>query len=88
MKLIGNAYIQDEFKRHHDKDNEKIKLEQYKLFLQEWQKYLVEIKLAPKSKEFQGRNLSYSEMRSMTDEQKETLEGFRDHLDKMGETKQ
>ena len=36
MKLIGNAYIKDEFKRHHDPDNEDFKAEQYTLFLQEW----------------------------------------------------
>ncbi|TMW55825.1 hypothetical protein Poli38472_008473 [Pythium oligandrum] len=78
MRVLGDAYVRDEFRRHKDAADKFVPL-----FMQEWEQYVT--MLSQKQDRF-GRELSESERALMNSEQQEKLQSLRDAAKSVGES--
>ncbi|GLD93458.1 hypothetical protein PINS_up002050 [Pythium insidiosum] len=80
MRVLGDAYVRDEFRRHKDAAAKFVPL-----FLQEWEQYAN--MLSQKHDQF-GRDLAESDRVLLNDEQREKLQSLKDAAKTVGETMQ
>ncbi|KAF1333619.1 Protein acn9 mitochondrial, partial [Globisporangium splendens] len=78
MRILGDQYVRDEFKRHKDAAPKFVPL-----FMKEWQQY--EAFMSQKQDTF-GKELSTEEKALLDDEQQEKLKSLKDAAKLVGET--
>ncbi|OWZ16548.1 putative mitochondrial protein [Phytophthora megakarya] len=78
MRVLGDQYVRDEFKRHKDAAAKFVPL-----FLQEWQQYAAA--MSQKQSRF-GEELSSADKQLLDGEQKLKLQSLQDAAKKVGET--
>ncbi|CAG9320737.1 unnamed protein product [Blepharisma stoltei] len=75
MMKLGNAYVREEFKKHHYPKIEKFTAAHYLTFLTSWKDYLLQ--MANPETRLYGRNLTSEEVNAMSKEQKETINKYK-----------
>ncbi|CAI5713204.1 unnamed protein product [Hyaloperonospora brassicae] len=78
MRVLGDQYVRDEFKRHKSADPKFVPL-----FLREWEQYAA---VMDQKKDCYGQELSVADQQLLDNEQKMKLRALQDAAKKVGET--
>ena len=78
MRVLGDQYVRDEFKRHKSADSKFVPL-----FLREWEQYAATM---DQKKNSFGQELSIEDQQLLDGEQKMKLRSLQDAAKKVGET--
>jgi len=74
MRAIGDIYLRQEFKHHHDQPQ----IEFYRKFYNKWEEYYMD--LSKKGLKEAAKNISKREEELLTNDQKEALKKLKDGL--------
>jgi hypothetical protein len=76
MRELGDKYVKQEFKSHLFPKNEGFKYTHYETFIMSWKKYLEE--MSNPEVRLYGKPLSSDELAAMSNDQKKTLNSFKE----------